>query len=400
MKHSVLVKDRQIVNESTAIRSILKKVLENGGAFALWRMPNSTEKIVLVCNSGVTEMDEVSLEDAEPGFVFAPFLPDQKKVFLKADLVFRFRNGVLEEGWEHYEEHESAFEPTQKDIDSLKYHQAFNNYQVPTDYKLLVKLGIEEIEKGVFEKIVPSRAKDIQLPEDFDVLQAFELLDVKHPQAFISLVSSSATGTWLGATPELLASIDKNLKFKTHALAGTLPYSSEIDLRAVAWTQKEIEEQAMVSRYIINCLKKIRVREYAEQGPKTIVAGNVMHLKTEFEIDMKEVNFPQLGSVMLKLLHPTSAVCGMPLAPALEFLKNHEGYDREFYSGFLGPINFENESHIFVNLRCMQLFEKSVRLYAGAGVTQDSIPARELEETEMKMKNLMNVLSVTQRNNS
>lgn len=395
MKQSVLVKDRPIIKESQAIQSIIQKTLENGGAFSLWRMPNSKEKVLLICNSGITELDELSLEESQPGFVIAPFLPDQKKIFLKADLVFRFSNGVLEDGWEHYEEHEAAFEPDQKNAHSLEYHQATKNDQTPTDYALLVALGIRQIEKGIFEKIVPSRYKDIELVHDLDIFKTFELLDANHPNALISLVSSSATGTWIGASPELLVSIDRNSKFKTHALAGTLRYSPDIDLKAVAWTQKEIEEQAMVSRYIVNCLKKIRVREYSEQGPKTIVAGNVMHLKTDYEIDLKEVNFPQLGSVMLKLLHPTSAVCGMPLAPALEFLKNQEGYDREFYSGFLGPVNFENESHIFVNLRCMQLFEKSVRIYAGAGVTQDSIPEKELEETEMKMRNLIDVLSAT-----
>jgi isochorismate synthase len=205
----------------------------------------------------------------------------------------------------------------------------------------------------------------------------------------VSLVSSTATGTWLGATPELLVSIDKNSKFKTHALAGTQPYHSSIDVKSVAWTQKEIEEQAFVSRYIINCFKKIRVREYLEHGPKTVVAGNVMHLKTDYEVDMNEINFPQLGSVMLKLLHPTSAVCGMPLEPALNFLRKYEGYDREFYSGHLGPINFDNESHVFVNLRCLQLMESSARLYAGAGVTLDSNPEKEFLETEMKMRNLI-----------
>ncbi|MCU0369328.1 MAG: chorismate-binding protein, partial [Cyclobacteriaceae bacterium] len=120
---------------------------------------------------------------------------------------------------------------------------------------------------------------------------------------------------------------------------------------------------------------------------------NVMHLKTEYEVDMLATNFPQLGSVMLKLLHPTSAVCGMPYEAALDFLKNQEGYDREFYSGFLGPIQIKNESHIYVNLRCMQLFNKFVRLYAGAGVTIDSIPEMEMEETEIKMQNLQKLIT-------
>ncbi|HEV8515513.1 MAG TPA: chorismate-binding protein, partial [Cyclobacteriaceae bacterium] len=262
-----------------------------------------------------------------------------------------------------------------------------------TGYLALVEAAIQKIESGVIEKIVPSKFKEVELSDSFNVLKTFYKLCDKHPNAFVSLVSSPETGTWLGASPELLVSVDAQDKFKTIALAGTLPYSTGINLKSVAWTQKEIEEQALVSRYIINCFKKIRVREYAEHGPRTVVAGNLLHLRTDYEIDMKEVNFPQLGSVMLKLLHPTSAVCGMPHEPAMDFLQKNEGYDREFYSGFLGPVNFEGESKLFVNLRCIQLFEKSARIYAGAGVTADSDPMKEAEEVEMKIQTLNQIIN-------
>lgn len=166
-----------------------------------------------------------------------------------------------------------------------------------------------------------------------------------------------------------------------------------MNLKTVAWTQKEIEEQALVERYIISCFKKIRLREYDEHGPKTVVAGNLLHLRSDFTVDMKATNFPQLGSVMLQLLHPTSAVCGMPLEPALGFLKKNEDHDREFYAGFLGPVNFNNRVSLFVNLRCMQLRDDKALLYAGAGVTIDSVPEHEWEETEMKLNTLLNIIS-------
>jgi isochorismate synthase len=95
---------------------------------------------------------------------------------------------------------------------------------------------------------------------------------------------------------------------------------------------------------------------------------------------------------MLQLLHPTAAVCGMPLEPSLEFLKENEGYDREFYSGYLGPVNINNHTHLFVNLRCMKLLDNQGLLYAGAGVTFDSLPEKEWEETEIKFKTLLNVI--------
>ena len=128
------------------------------------------------------------------------------------------------------------------------------------------------------------------------------------------------------------------------------------------------------------------MREYEEEGPRTVQSGNLLHLRTDYTVNTKEVNFPELGTVMLELLHPTSAVCGMPKEVTLEFIKEHEGFDRKLFSGYLGPVNIDGASHIFVNLRCAHLFADKAVLYAGAGVTQDSEPEKEFLETEMKME--------------
>jgi isochorismate synthase len=147
-----------------------------------------------------------------------------------------------------------------------------------------------------------------------------------------------------------------------------------------------------VSRYIIDCFKKIRLREYVESGPKTVVAGNLMHLRTDFAVDTQATNFPQLGTVMLRLLHPTSAVCGMPRPAALLFIATHETHDRELYAGFVGPVNMGGASDLFVHLRCLKLEGQVATLYAGAGLTEDSDPAREWRETELKCRTLLNVM--------
>jgi len=383
---------RQGISEKSFVENLLPKVIGNGGSFLFWRLPESAEKTLIVCNSGPVMQSEIALEQSKPGFAFAPFDPTREKFFFNADLIFRFLGDELIEGPElsntPYRQTGSEESAPRK----RSYHSKSVAPGVPGSYRDMVAAGIRQIEQGTFEKIVPSRFREIDLPEDFDLLKTFYRICDRHPNAFVSLVSSPETGTWIGASPELLVSVVGD-QFNTIALAGTQPVRDGLNLKTVAWTQKEIEEQALVCRYIINCFKKIRVREYDEQGPRTVVAGSLLHLRTDYQVDMTEVNFPQLGSVMLKLLHPTSAVCGMPLEPALDFLRQHEGYDREFYSGFLGPVNLDGMSKLFVNLRCVQLFEKTARVYAGAGVTADSDPQREADEVEMKMKTLSQLIN-------
>jgi len=376
--------------EKQILKEAITDALNQGQSFSLWKTPGINQKHLIICHI-LNEVEEFVLEEGKRGFAFASFLPDGKKYFFPADIHYQFDNENLTKA-PHSQTTQDNKTPLQSDQKYPKFYRSTRSNNNQVDYIELVNKGLQEISAGQIEKVVPSRYKDISIAEDFDFLKAFDTLCEKHPQAMVSLVSSPQTGTWLGATPELLVSVNNQNIFKTIALAGTQPYSPEINLKSVAWTQKEIEEQALVCRYIINCFKKIRLREYEEQGPRTVIAGNIMHLKTIYEVDMTATNFPQLGSVMLKLLHPTSAVCGMPFENALSFLKTNEGYNREFYSGFLGPIQINNDSQIFVNLRCMQVCEGHVRLYAGAGITIDSNPQKEFDETEIKMLNLQNLL--------
>jgi isochorismate synthase len=61
-------------------------------------------------------------------------------------------------------------------------------------------------------------------------------------------------------------------------------------------------------------------------------------------------------------------------------------------------VNFRNEIHIFVNLRCAQLLNRSAILYAGAGITIDSVPEQELAETDIKLTTLRDVLTIPSGN--
>jgi len=247
----------------------------------------------------------------------------------------------------------------------------------------LVNKGIGEILSGHLSKIVPVRRKEVATGPGFDLIKVFLNLCKAYPNAFVNFFHLPVVGSWIGASPEILIKTKGDV-FSTMSLAGSQEALGNNPLKNVTWTQKEIEEQALVSRYIVNCFKKIRLREYEEVGPKTDIAGNILHLRTDFKVDMKATGFHQLGSIMLDLLHPTSAVAGSPREKALDFIQKNERFDRSFFSGFVGPVNFGDETSIFVNIRCAQLFTDHAVLYAGAGVTEDSTPEKEWEETELK----------------
>jgi isochorismate synthase len=371
--------------------------------FAVWREPLRKEIHLIVSSNPEPDYRKVDLEDLPPGFVMAPYDYDHsgKSVFIEADSFFSFHS--LEESVSEEQLARLGLGSLDK-VSVAKSKAIFSNPDLKelltstqnelTEFESLVEVAKEKIQAGEFQKVVPSRKKTIQIPEGFDVVSHFNKLCTTYPAVFCFLTYLPWENCyWVGATPEILVQQDENGIFRTMALAGTQSAfnekGDEISVGEALWRQKEIEEQALVCRFIINSFKKIRVREYTEIGPRTIKAGNLLHLQTTFEVDTASINFVQMAGVMLDLLHPTSAVCGMPKAPAADFLRKHEKYNREFYSGFLGPVNISKQSKLFVNLRSMQVRGTEINLFAGCGITADSIAFKEWNETEMKLRTVL-----------
>ncbi|RXK50962.1 chorismate-binding protein [Aquirufa rosea] len=361
-----------------------KETVQKRGGMAVWRLPKSDKRYFLVDSSGGEKVGSLDLESFPAGFLVAPFtgLP----YFLKAE--------TLLEGSFTSDEIRAAFGQKAK-------HDQVQNEQKHQHFVHWVSKSIEEIKSGTFQKVVLSRTDEVEFPGNFSTLKAFGQLCQAYPNAFVcALYIPELASTWLCATPETLVEQDAQGIFRTIALAGTQS-ALDADGQIVSpqnarWSQKEIEEQAYVCRYIIECFKKIRLREYQEIGPKTILAGNLLHLKTEFTVDTQALNFSQLPGILLSLLHPTSAVCGTPKVEAIQWISQAEKHARELYSGYLGPVNLGDEIHLFVNLRTVKIAQEETvcraTYFAGCGITEDSDPEKEWQETVMKCQTLQQVL--------
>jgi len=307
----------------------------------------------------------------ETGFVFAPFNGNQMILIPKNQSVI----------WE-------------SDVTSIEENQSENlnhseNEQEKERFENLIKKAIDAISKGTFTKVVLSRKEILEVP-NFDLVTVFTRLIQRFPTVFCYCWYHPKIGLWMGATPERLLKASRK-KFCTMALAGTQNFEGKTD---VIWESKEIEEQQFVTDFILENLKGL-TSEVAISSPYTVQAGNVLHIKTDIEgIINKTSKLNQVVSV----LHPTPAVCGLPKETANEFILTNEGYDREYYTGFLGELNKKDftekkqKSDLYVNLRCMQIKEKQAHLYMGCGITKESVPEKEWNESVNKSMTMKSVL--------
>lgn len=372
---------------------------------AIWRHPDKVEKEAVVDLSGST-VTALDLTNLTPGFIFAPFEKpnaDQIKL-IKADVYLKGTNLNFRETLAHtpnqlrfesfirefWDNHVTSEVPNQ----NLWYPNRKSNHHLSTkeqDFCNWVSEVLDEIDRNKLKKVVLSRTLQVRIREDFNPLILFNNLCNTYTNAFVSLVAIPEIGTWIGATPELLLSFNEN-ELTTVALAGTQSVASNPHALLKNWGKKEIEEQEIVSTFIRDCFRKQNINNYAEHGPESVRIGNLLHLKTEFKLN----HLPDSGKIvpeeLLRCLHPTPAVCGVPKEAALEFIRNKETHKREYYSGYLGPVNFPYESQLFVNLRCLQLQENVAVLFAGGGITSDSNPEQEWLETELKIYALLRFL--------
>ncbi|TYP75017.1 isochorismate synthase [Aquimarina intermedia] len=354
--------------KSPSLYSRAHKQINEVKPFVLFRRPDSE----ILESYYQTDNSLNYTEDlTDQGFVMAPFDTQQKSILFPLSKSIKESERIISRDTEGYDQIKS------KSID-------------PTSDKhiALVAQGIQKIKEGLFDKVVLSREECLTVDKK-DWIKVFDKLLHFYPTAFVYIWFHPKVGLWMGATPETLLSINKN-KLSTMALAATQLYTKT---KRVDWDPKEKKEQQLVTDYIREALEPLGDHLKISE-PYTHRAGNLVHLRSDInaEIDFKLITLQEI----VQKLHPTPAVCGLPKATALQFIKKHESYNRAFYTGYLGEIVKDDTSKIdadlYVNLRCMQIFDEEVKIYVGGGITKDSVPEKEWEETVRKTQTMKKVL--------
>lgn len=356
----------------------IDQLLEKGIAFAAWFFPGDMNGGVLVGNPmDVTFFNRFNQLNGEKGFVFAPFR------ITEASPVILLKPGLLIENIEGTKTPDlNQFLPF--DVESKE--KETYSFITKEEYLRTIENAVSEIKNGALSKVIISRRIPSKRIEN-SLGETFLKLNNQTPNAFSYLVNLPLAGTWMGATPEILFRSDGDM-YETVSLAGTQVRRSDSDY---AWHTKDIEEQAFVSRYMLDVFHRFNIDKYKTKGPDTMESGKVAHLTTSFYFQAEKINHC-LGDFIADL-HPTPAVCGLPKELADEYIRAHEKHHRKYYTGYLGPWRLNNEVRLFVNLRCMEVLPDQFVLYAGGGITAKSVPEKEWEETVHKARTLLSVIN-------
>ena len=320
-----------------------------------YRMPGTKEAVKRVSDMLILHNES----DCRPGFVFSTFLhSDRIFKIVEGEEISGIPAGILEE----------------------------NEIELPDAISTKERHGryvgeiISSLKDDENKKVVAARALRLNKGVDPDIL--FDRITETYPDAFVFFISTKEFGNWIGASPELLIERNGN-DWMSMALAGTRPKNTGGD-----WDFKNRKEQEIVADYIksLFILNGLEINEIKED---TFIAGPVEHIRTLF----KARGIPKNGPLnFISELSPTPALCGFPKKEAIQTITKWEGESRKLYGGLVGLYENPESFRLYVNLRSAVLNPSEILMYAGGGITKDSHPEVEWEETERKLGTLLNII--------
>lgn len=344
--------------------------------FAAIRLPGSADTYFFYA-SEQPRMQSIKYQPTDkPLFFCSPYSAGNKAYTLEADAVFK---------------NEACVYGKLPEVDTVKGSwpqgtQPENFYADEAFYCNYIRNIISGIEADQFDKVVAARCEKLNYDEKIEPAKLFHHACQKYPDACVYFFSINGIGSWIGASPETLLSL-QHQTLSTVALAGTSP-AGAID----AWTDKEYDEQAMTAFFIAEVLKENGIKKFAVSEVETVVAGAVQHLCSRFTVKLNQPQLEAKFHKILNALNPTPAVCGLPQFEASLFIAMNEKMERRFYTGFIGMQLPQHEIALFVNLRCAELFEQHALLYIGGGITAGSNEASEWQETVRKFSTIGSLL--------
>jgi menaquinone-specific isochorismate synthase len=254
-----------------------------------------------------------------------------------------------------------------------------------------VAVAIHAIQSRTIDKVVLARDLNGTANVAIDPRPILRKLAVEYPSTWCFSIAGL-----VGATPELLLRLNRAM-VTSRVLAGTIGKTGddEKDLAlaaSLARSSKDLEEHEYAVRSVAESLASFCTSTNVPDSPFVLHLANVMHLATDVTGAVLEGPTHVDVFTILEKLHPSAAVCGTPTDAAAKVIADLEGMSRGRYAGPVGWIDARGDGELGIALRCGQIEEKEIRLFAGCGIVAGSNPQRELAESQAKFAPMLNAL--------
>ena len=240
-----------------------------------------------------------------------------------------------------------------------------------------INKSIQLVKDGILDKIVISSRITFKLNEDINLIKILKKLRINQPNTCRYVWKRNNQDITFGASPEKLFSFNqKNLCLE--AIAGTS--ENDANLGKLLNSRKDIREHNFVIAYLIECLQLLKINNFKQNLLEVISFGNISHLRTLISCEIEEI----CPFELLKVLHPSPAVCGSPKKESLHWIETLESFSRDNYASPIGWVDENGNADFRVAIRGARFINNKLELTAGSGIVNGSICEEEIKEIKLK----------------
>jgi menaquinone-specific isochorismate synthase len=258
----------------------------------------------------------------------------------------------------------------------------------------MVRWALEQIDDDALDKVVLARRST------FDFLNTLAPADLLHrlhattPNCFHFLFQPADATAFIGASPERLVSRCGD-RVRTEAVAGTRSRGDSARADAalrdeLLESEKDRREHAFVADAIRQRLEALCTAVEQDRAASEMRLARGRHLRSEFQGHLRD----DVSTFdVLRALHPTPAIGGVPTEAAVRAIRNQEPFARGWYAGPVGWIG-PDEAEFAVAIRSGLVRDNTLALYSGAGIVDGSVPEAEWDEIEQKIGDFAAVIDL------
>ncbi|QSG05651.1 anthranilate synthase component I [Halapricum desulfuricans] len=288
------------------------------------------------------------------------------------------------------------------------------------DYEDAVRQAKESVLDGDIYQGVISRKRELY--GDIDPLGLYEALRSINPSPYMYLLDHDDLSV-VGASPETLVSVDGD-RVMVNPIAGTCPRgTSPVEDRRLAGEMLADEKERAEHTMLVD-LGRNDVRRVAEPGSvrveefmNVLKYSHVQHIESTVtgaladdadsgrESAARETDgFDAFDAV--RATFPAGTLSGAPKIRAMEIIDDLEREPRGLYGGGVGYFSWDGDADFAIVIRSATIEADQslpdsatpsgtadrITVQAGAGIVADSVPEREYEETENKMRGVLDAI--------
>ncbi|WP_250658301.1 isochorismate synthase [Alkalimarinus coralli] len=260
-------------------------------------------------------------------------------------------------------------------------------------WDITVSNALEQIDAANVEKVVLSRETKITLSSPVSGPALLSKWQHASGQGY-QFSLQSERGTFVGNSPERLF-IREHDHIWTEAIAGTVNRGESLEEeqayeRELLSDPKIQNEHRLVVDYIQSVLSGFSNQSIPQTSSSVLKLSNIQHLSRSFEADLKHgIDDPEI----VNTLHPTPAVCGVPLSNAMALINSQSDHARGWYAGAVGTVS-EQRTELCVSIRSLMISQKTLYCYSGVGIVAGSEPQSEWDELDAKIRTVLGLLNI------